>query len=402
MLNSTLVLNVNIDVPAVAAAVARALLSSSGAPPPGLATVTTRDLLGRELSADEAARVTQFWDENIAAVLGLFRQELAHLEAGDYKMPYDLEPLRALRSGGAGASQWSPLNVVSMARDYMADQSLVAARRKAGEAGSREVEATLSPSEKEKYPDYYRRNFHFQTGGWLSAESARLYDYQVETLFLGSADAMRRQVLPFIGAWLRSRGSVDGDGVRLLDAACGTGRVLSFVKDDWPALSVTAVDLSPFYLAESRRTLAPWLGDGSRLTFLEGNVEGPLPGLPDGCQDAVLCVYLFHELPAAARQAAAAEFARLLAPGGRLFFVDSAQAGDGARNGMPSANDRALAGFPKFSHEPFYEEYTRCDLRALFEAEGLVLQESSVGWLTKVLVFEKPASAPSADAAPSL
>jgi hypothetical protein len=72
--------------------------------------------------------------------------------------------------------------------------------------------------------------------------------------------------------------------------------------------------------------------------------------------------------------------------------VDSAQQGDGAINGMPSANDRALAGFPKFSHEPYYEEYTRCDLRALFEAQGLVMRESTVGWLTKVMVFDKPAA----------
>lgn len=248
--------------------------------------------------------MTQFWDENIAAVLGLFRQELALIEAGEFKMPYDLEPLRALRSGGAGASQWDPRNVVSMAQAYMSDQALVAERRKAGAAGGREVYDSLSAAEREKYPEWYTQNFHFQTGGWLSAESARLYDYQVETLFLGSADAMRRQVLPYIGAWLRARGAVDGDGVRLLDAGCGTGRVLSFVKDNWPALSVTAADLSPYYLAEARKTLSPWLGDGSRLSFLEGNVAAPLPGQADGSQDAVLCVYLFHELPADAREAA--------------------------------------------------------------------------------------------------
>ena len=68
------------------------------------------------------------------------------------------------------------------------------------------------------------------------------------------------------------------------------------------------------------------------------------------------------ELPPAARKAAAAEFGRLLAPGGRLFFVDSAQQGDGERNGMPVANDMALEGFPKYNHEPYYNDYTRTQL----------------------------------------
>ena len=44
-------------------------------------------------------------------------------------------------------------------------------------------------------PDYYLQNFHFQTGGYLTEASARLYDVQVETLFLGTASLMRRQAL---------------------------------------------------------------------------------------------------------------------------------------------------------------------------------------------------------------
>lgn len=82
---------------------------------------------------------------------------------------------------------------------------------------------------------------------------------------------------------------------------------------------------------------------------------------------------------------------------------------------MPTANDMALEGFPKFSHEPFYNEYTRenltvsrlallrpstphiCANRAsalllqeLFGAAGLRCVEEDVAWVTKVMVFEKP------------
>ncbi|MBJ19712.1 MAG: hypothetical protein GY910_10845 [bacterium] len=34
-------------------------------------------------------------------------------------------------------------------------------------------------------PDYYQRNFHFQTDGYLSKKSADLYEHQVELLFRG-------------------------------------------------------------------------------------------------------------------------------------------------------------------------------------------------------------------------
>jgi hypothetical protein len=45
------------------------------------------------------------------------------------------------------------------------------------------------------YPSYYLQNFHHQSNGYLSDLSANLYDLQVEILFGGAADAMRRRIL---------------------------------------------------------------------------------------------------------------------------------------------------------------------------------------------------------------
>ena len=69
-------------------------------------------------------------------------------------------------------------------------------------------------------PDYYRQNFHFQSDGWLSDHSAALYDTQVEVLFTGAADAMRRRALAPIARWLQGRNQRE---VRGLDVGCGTG-----------------------------------------------------------------------------------------------------------------------------------------------------------------------------------
>ena len=49
--------------------------------------------------------------------------------------------------------------------------------------------------DKDNYPQYYLRNFQHQTDGYLSDFSASIYDLQVEILFNGSADAMRRRVI---------------------------------------------------------------------------------------------------------------------------------------------------------------------------------------------------------------
>lgn len=64
---------------------------------------------------------------------------------------------------------------------------------------------------------------------------------------------------------------------------------------------------------------------------------------------------------------------------------------------MATANDRALSGFPRYNHEPYYEEYTKTDLAALFGGAGLVLREQKVGWLTKVMVFERAAEPAAAE-----
>jgi len=43
---------------------------------------------------------------------------------------------------------------------------------------------------------------------------------------------MRRQALPFITAWMKGRSAKD---TKLLDVASGTGRFLTFVRDNFPA-----------------------------------------------------------------------------------------------------------------------------------------------------------------------
>ena len=97
-------------------------------------------------------------------------------------------------------------------------------------------------------PEYYAQDFHFQTGGYLTEGSARLYDVQVETLFMGAAGPMRRSALGPIGDYMRGR---DQRQVTLVDVACGTGRFLRQVRLAYPAMTLKGLDLSRPYLDEA-------------------------------------------------------------------------------------------------------------------------------------------------------
>jgi hypothetical protein len=51
----------------------------------------------------------------------------------------------------------------------------------------------LSDETRGKRPSYHLQNFHFQSGGWMTQESAQRYDTQVEVLLNGTANAIRRR-----------------------------------------------------------------------------------------------------------------------------------------------------------------------------------------------------------------
>ena len=139
------------------------------------------------------------------------------------------------------------LDQIDRLRAMFADLPANMRRRSAGDGS----EVARAPQD-QKLPDYFVQNFHYQSGGYLTEESARLYDMQVETLFLGAANAMRRQALKPIAEYIRGK---DQRQVAVLDVACGTGRFLGQLMQAFPAVSATGTDLSLPYLQEARHHL---------------------------------------------------------------------------------------------------------------------------------------------------
>jgi ubiquinone/menaquinone biosynthesis C-methylase UbiE len=230
--------------------------------------------------------------------------------------------------------------------------------------------------DKQRYPAYYRRTFHWQTDGYFTDHSAELYELGVELLFRGTADVMRRQVIPPVTRAVRAAGGAGQ--LRVLDVACGTGRTLHQLAAAHPALRLYGVDLSPAYVRLARRRLA----DVAEVALAVENAEA-LP-FADGAFDVVTSVYLFHELPRNARRNVAREMFRVVRPGGTVVIEDSAQLVESSEIAS------ALRAFPGEFHEPFYADYLEDDLAGMLREVGFVVESAEPEFVAKVVVARRP------------
>lgn len=233
------------------------------------------------------------------------------------------------------------------------------------------------------YPSYYVQNFHHQTDGYLSEQSANLYDVQVDILFNGAADAMRRRVLAPLKAGLQTFSDRDSRQIRVLDVACGTGRTLKFIRATLPKASLFGVDLSPAYLRKANQLLSQNLGELPQL--IQANAE-ELPYL-DNYFHGLTCVFLFHELPPAVRQQVINECFRVTKPGGVFVICDSIQLSDSPE--MASI----MENFSSMFHEPYYRSYIADDLTVRLREAGFTNMTEEVHFMSKYLIAQKPVSA---------
>jgi ubiquinone/menaquinone biosynthesis C-methylase UbiE len=230
------------------------------------------------------------------------------------------------------------------------------------------------------YPNYYLQNFHYQTDGYLSDMSANLYDLQVEILFNGAADAMRRRILAPLKEGLQAFSHLPSQQVKVLDVACGTGRTLKMIRGALPKASLFGTDLSPAYLRKANQLLSERPGELPQL--IQANAE-KLPYL-DNYFQGLTSVFLFHELPASARQEVINEAFRVLQPGGVFIICDSMQAID-----SPDFQTM-MNNFPAIFHEPYYRHYTTENLEERLTTAGFTNLEVTNHFVSKYWTAYKP------------
>jgi ubiquinone/menaquinone biosynthesis C-methylase UbiE len=191
-------------------------------------------------------------------------------------------------------------------------------------------------------PDYLNRNYHFQTDGYFSDESAKLYEHQVEILFSGTAGPMRRQLIQKI----KQRQSFSRP-LRILELGAGVGTASLDFSKSFECYSYVVSDVSAQYLEAAKKRLK------GPFEFVKSKAE-ELPFLDEEF-DLVFSVYLFHELPRSVREKVLRESFRVLKKGGIVGICDSLQKDD-----VPKLN-QVLERFPVDYHEPFYKDYTLWD-----------------------------------------
>jgi ubiquinone/menaquinone biosynthesis C-methylase UbiE len=284
----------------------------------------------------------------------LHRRDLANVEAGMYprELLFDFPVARYMR----------------VFPRLVADAPNVLRRMRANDF--RDIPAV----DKARFPPYYRRTFHWQTGGYFSEFSAEVYELGVELLFRGTADVMRRQIIPPITELVRA----SAGPLKLLDVGCGTGRTLHQIARTHPSMRLHGADLSPSYIRLARKRL----DEVAELTLAVENGES-LPWA-DEAFDIVTSVYMFHELPRNARRNVVREMLRVVRPGGLVVIEDSAQISE-----SPEL-EPVLRAFPRDFHEPFYEDYLEDDLGALLGEIGFDVVRTEPQLVAKVVIARRP------------
>ena len=115
-----------------------------------------------------------------AEAVATYSQDWEAVSAGTFALPWDMRE-------GARNRQANPFYVMDQGRRFISESVAILSRRSRRDPKDIGVWADKSSL----YPDYYLNNFHFQSDGWLSSDSAKVYETSTETLFLGRQDAMQ-------------------------------------------------------------------------------------------------------------------------------------------------------------------------------------------------------------------
>ncbi|HYO56774.1 class I SAM-dependent methyltransferase [Archangium sp.] len=106
------------------------------------------------------------------------------------------------------------------------------------------------------------------------------------------------------------------EGMRLLDAGCGSGVLARHLAHKHSGCAVVGCDISETRVRQARDAARDLpnlhfeLGDLTRLDY------------PEGHFDVIICRYVLQHLPQEIRPAALASILRCLKPGGRLIAID--------------------------------------------------------------------------------
>jgi len=218
-------------------------------------------------------------------------------------------------------------------------------------------------------PDYYLKNYHHQTDGYLSEASARRYDFQYEVVFLGLGETVRKvagsQLLRFLS---------DDKPYMMLELGTGTGNFGAIMQDYYSASDILLSDPSVDYLKHAQKKFSH-LKFRQQSTFAED-----LSFADDHTYDVVFSSFVFHEIPQRYIVEAFSEIRRCLKPGGYVLMLDSSQDHDGEENVF------AINQFAENFHEPYFEAYRNTPLEKHFSSHQFEVVYTQMVLFSKLII----------------
>lgn len=217
------------------------------------------------------------------------------------------------------------------------------------------------------YPEYFKRNYHYQTDGYFSYDSAKRYDHQFEILFLGAGHVIRKVAYSLLGDVLKGKESV-------LEFGASTGTSGHQFKLMFPETKLDILDPSPAYLEYAKQNYP-----GTFQKFIPEFIES---FKSNEKYDCIFSTFIMHEIPVRYWESIAESIKNALKQGGHILIVDSQQNHDKAEHQF------GLDQFGEDFFEPYFPEYREKSLEDFFVQHGFKLIRSQEVLFSKSLLFQ--------------
>ena len=209
------------------------------------------------------------------------------------------------------------------------------------------------------YPEYYQKNYHGISGGYLNSIAPVTYDAVTRFAAPPNETRLRKKAIAL----------VKNKPKKILDLGCGTGSSTLMLKKAFPDAEVIGFDVSPYMLL-----MAEYKGKQANLDIHWQQGLAEATDFDANEFDLVSIAFLFHETPVEISQQILNECWRILKPQGEIIVVDGNQ-----------KRLRRTDWLIELFREPYSKVYAAEDINNWLRNAGFSnMETNSAGWISQI------------------
>ncbi len=214
-------------------------------------------------------------------------------------------------------------------------------------------------SEDFTYPEYYQKDFHGISGGYLTPIAPVTYDTVTRFAAPPNEIKLRQKAIA----------KVKTKPQKILDLGCGTGSSTIMLKQAFPKAEVIGFDISSYMLAMTEYKAKK---NNLAISLQQGLAEAT-NFQPDEF-DLISIAFLFHETPMEISQQILQECWRILKPQGQIIILDGNQ-----------TRLRRSDWLIKLFREPYSKAYAAGNVDDWLLSAGFQsVATEAVGWISQI------------------